>query len=154
MKVVITTPTGNVGSRLVRLLLQAGVRPTLLLRDPDRLDAETRELVDTVQGDQLDAEDVLRATEGADALYSVDPPVDDEDPIATYARAGSHAARAIQEHAIARTLFQSSVGAENATARGRSTGSPVRRSRACVPGAPRPRPRRAPDRRPPPRPAG
>lgn len=112
MKVVITTPTGNVGSRLVRLLLQAGVRPTLLLRDPDRLDAETRELVDTVQGDQLDAGDVLRATEGADALYSVDPPVDDEDPIATYARAGSHAARAIQEHAIARTLFQSSVGAE------------------------------------------
>jgi uncharacterized protein YbjT (DUF2867 family) len=112
MKIVVTTPTGNVGSRVARLLLQAGVRPTLLLRDPAKLDAQTRQLVDAVPCDQLDPDAVLGATEGADALYWVDPPVHDEDPIAGYVRAGANAARAIQEHGIARTVFQSSVGAE------------------------------------------
>jgi hypothetical protein len=49
MKVVVTTPTGHVGSRVVRLLLQGGLRPTLLLRDPAKLDPQTRHLVDVVQ---------------------------------------------------------------------------------------------------------
>jgi uncharacterized protein YbjT (DUF2867 family) len=112
MKIVVTTPTGNVGSRVTRLLLQAGVRPTLLLRDPAKLDGETRELVDVVQGDQFDFDVVRRATEGADALYWVNPPVFGEDPVAAWARAGSYAARAVEEHGIARTVLQSSVGAE------------------------------------------
>jgi uncharacterized protein YbjT (DUF2867 family) len=112
MKIVVTTPTGNVGSRVTRLLLQAGVRPTLLLRDPAKLDERTRELADLVEGDQFDPDVVLRATEGADALYWVNPPVFGEDAVAAWARAGSHAARAIEEHGISRTVFQSSVGAE------------------------------------------
>jgi uncharacterized protein YbjT (DUF2867 family) len=112
MKIVVTTPTGNVGSRVTRLLLQAGVRPTVLLRDPAKLDGETRELLDVVQGDQFDFDVVGRATEGADALYWVNPPVFGEDPVAAWAGAGSHAARAVKEHGIARTVFQSSVGAE------------------------------------------
>ena len=112
MKIVLTTPTGNVGSRVVRLLLQAGVRPTLLLRDPARLDAATRAAVDVVQGDQRDAEVVLRATEGADALHWIAPPTDDPDPGDAYARMGAIAAQAVREHGIARTVFQSSVGAE------------------------------------------
>jgi uncharacterized protein YbjT (DUF2867 family) len=112
MKVVVTTPTGNVGSRVTRLLLQAGVRPTLLLRDAAKLDERTRELVDVVQGDQFDPEVVLRATDGADALYWVNPPVFDGDAIEAWSRAGSYAARAIEEHGISRTVFQSSGGAE------------------------------------------
>jgi uncharacterized protein YbjT (DUF2867 family) len=112
MKIVVTTPTGNVGSRVTRLLLQAGIRPTLLLRDPARLDVETRERVDVVQGDQFDLDVVRRATEGADALYWVNPPVMGEDAVEAWARAGSHAARAVEEHGISRTVFQSSGGAE------------------------------------------
>jgi uncharacterized protein YbjT (DUF2867 family) len=111
MKIVVTTPVGNVGSRVTRLLLQSGIRPTLFLRHPDRLDAETARLADVVQGDQLVADDVLSATEGADALFWVDPPGYD-DPVAAYERAGANAARAVREHGIARTVFQSSVGAE------------------------------------------
>ena len=112
MTVVVTTPTGNVGRRVTRLLLQAGTRPTVLLRDAARLDEATRELVDAVEVDQRDADAVLRATEGADALYWVNPPTEDEDPIAAHARMGAAAARAVQEHGIERTVFQSSVGAE------------------------------------------
>ncbi|MDA3649028.1 NAD(P)H-binding protein [Saccharopolyspora indica] len=111
-KIVVTTPTGHVGSRVVRLLLQAGVRPTLLMRTPDKLDAATRDLVDVVPGDQGDADTVLRATRGADCLFWVDPPTPDDDPAAGYARMGANAARAVRENGISRTVFLSSIGAE------------------------------------------
>jgi len=51
-------------------------------------------------------------TAGADALFWVDPPSDAADPIAEYARFGAIAARAITTNGIARTVFQSSIGAE------------------------------------------
>ncbi|MGY2002589.1 NmrA family NAD(P)-binding protein [Blastococcus sp. SYSU DS1024] len=118
MKIVVTTPTGSVGSRVVRLLLQAGQRPTLLLRDAGRLDPATRALVDTVEGDQRDVDVVLRATEGADALYWVNPPTDDDDPVEAQRRLGRIAARAVVDNGIARTVLQSSVGAEERTGAG------------------------------------
>jgi uncharacterized protein YbjT (DUF2867 family) len=122
MKIVVTTPTGRVGSRVVRLLLQAGLRPTVLLRDPTRLDAHTRALVDPVVADQRDAEAVLAATAGADALYWVSPPTDADDPVAAHAEMGAIAARAVTENGIARTVFQSSGGAELRTGAGEIDG--------------------------------
>jgi NAD(P)H dehydrogenase (quinone) len=124
MKIVVTTPTGNVGSRVVRLLLQAGVRPTLLMRHPDKLDAETAAHVDVVQADQLVADDVLRATEGADAMYWVDPPADvDTDPVAHYERAGSHAAGPCASTASRARCSRAASAPRSARARERSTGS-------------------------------
>ncbi|MFI6025085.1 NmrA family NAD(P)-binding protein [Amycolatopsis magusensis] len=111
-KIVVTTPTGQVGSRVVRLLVQAGVRPTLLLRDSSKLDPGTRARVDVVEGDQGDAEYVVRATRDADVLFWVNPPGSSGDPVAHYARLGANAALAVQENGIAHTVFQSSVGAE------------------------------------------
>jgi len=110
--IVVTTPTGNVGSRVVRLLVQAGERPTLFMRHPERLDAQTARLTRVVQGDQRNRDDVLRATEGAQALYWVSPTQLDGDPVAAHAAAGENAAHAIDTHGIARVVFQSSVGAE------------------------------------------
>ncbi|WP_227998785.1 NmrA family NAD(P)-binding protein [Nocardia australiensis] len=112
-KIVVTTPTGHVGSRVVRLLLQAGIRPTLLLRDPTKIDAAIRDRVDVVQGDQGDADLVVRATRNADGLFWVDPPATtDGDPVAHYAEMGANAARAVMENTVTRTVFLSSVGAE------------------------------------------
>jgi uncharacterized protein YbjT (DUF2867 family) len=122
LKIVVTTPTGRVGSRVVRLLLQAGIRPTLLLRDPARLDADTRELVDCARADQRDADAVLAATEGADALYWVSPPTDADDPIAAHAAMGAIAARAVEQHGIGRVVFQSSGGAERRSGAGEIDG--------------------------------
>jgi len=113
MKVVTTTPTGHVGSRVVQLLLQAGVRPTVLVRDPARLDPQVRDLVDIRQGDQGDADFVREATVGADALYWVDPTnFGAADANAEALRLGRVAANAVQHNKIPRTIFQSSVGAE------------------------------------------
>ncbi|MGH3982570.1 MAG: NAD(P)H-binding protein [Pseudonocardiaceae bacterium] len=112
MKIAVTTPTGNVGRHVVAMLVRAGVRPTVLARDSRRLDARVRDLVDSVTVDLGDADAVVDATAGADALFWVDPPTLAADPIAEYARFGANAARAITANGIARTVFQSSIGAE------------------------------------------
>lgn len=114
MKVVVTTPTGHVGSRVAQLLIQAGVRPTLLARRPARLDPAVREHVDVVETDLTDAATVVRVTQHADALFWVNPSTADpaSDPVAWYSALGANAARAVTENRIGRTVFLSSIGAE------------------------------------------
>ena len=65
-----------------------------------------------VEGDQGDLTAVAGATAGAGALYWVNPPTDDDDPVAGHARTGEVAAAAVTENAVPRVVFQSSVGAE------------------------------------------
>jgi uncharacterized protein YbjT (DUF2867 family) len=111
--IAITTPTGNVGSHVVRLLCQAGVRPRLLLRNPDGLDPELRDLVDLAVGDQRDAAYVAEATRGVEAVFWVHP--DDwslPDPDADAEQTGEGLAAAMRQNQISRVVFQSSVGAE------------------------------------------
>lgn len=112
MKIAVTTPTGNVGSRVVRLLVQAGVRPTVLLRDAARLAPDLRARCEIHELDQGDADAVVRATAGVDVLHWVNPPTGDDDPVAGYVRMGESAAAAVRENSIPRVVFQSSVGAE------------------------------------------
>ncbi|MFB7595843.1 NAD(P)H-binding protein [Streptomyces sp. NPDC056160] len=113
MTVVVTTPTGHVGSRVVRLLLQAGARPRLLLRDPSRLEPDIRERVDARRGDLTDAAFVRDAMAGATAAFLVDPtPHTVEDPVGTSRRTGAGLAAAVREGGVRRVVFLSSVGAE------------------------------------------
>jgi uncharacterized protein YbjT (DUF2867 family) len=112
VRITVTTPTGNVGRHVVEMLVRAGVRPTVLVRDPARMDAAVLERVDAVPVDQRDADAVVAATKGTDALFWVDPPTFADDPSADYALATDAVARAVSENQIARTVFQSSIGAE------------------------------------------
>lgn len=122
MRIVVSTPTGHVGSRVVRLLVQAGIRPVVLARDPERLEAAVRERVEPVVCDQGDGDAVVRATRGAGALFWVDPPTPDDDPVEGYARMGANAARAVSENGIGRTVFLSSAGAEKRVGAGEIDG--------------------------------
>ncbi|MFC5139616.1 NmrA family NAD(P)-binding protein [Actinomycetospora rhizophila] len=112
MVIAITTPRGHVGSHVLRVLVQAGVRPRVLMREPDALDPVWRERVDAVRCDQDDGDAVVAATRGAEALFWVSPTSFSGDPVEGHARLGAHVARAVVENGIARTVFQSSVGAE------------------------------------------
>ncbi len=79
------------------MLCQAGVRPRLLLRNPDRLDAELRGHADLAVGDQRDADYVAEATRGVDAVFWVHP--DDwslPDPDEDAERTGEGLARGIR----------------------------------------------------------
>ena len=108
-----TTPTGNVGSHVVRMLCQAGVRPRLLLRNPDRLAADVRDGVELAVGDQRDADYVAESTQDVDTVFWVHP--DDwslPDPDADAERTGEGLAAAMRRNRIARVVVQSSIGAE------------------------------------------
>jgi uncharacterized protein YbjT (DUF2867 family) len=106
------------------MLIQAGVRPTLLARHPAKLDRATSERADVVEADLSDAGAVVLATRDADALLWVAPPTDDPsaDPVAWYARLGANAARAVTENGIGRTVFLSSIGAEKRSGAGEIDG--------------------------------
>ncbi|MGK5557207.1 NmrA family NAD(P)-binding protein [Actinomadura kijaniata] len=113
MSIVVTTPTGHVGSRVVRLLLQAGVRPRVLVRDPARLDAATRDRVEVRRGDLTDGAFVRAATAGARTVFWVDPtPHTVEDPVGTSRRTASALVEAARAGDVARVVLLSSVGAE------------------------------------------
>lgn len=112
MEIAVTTPTGNVGSYLVRNLVRLGLRPRVLTRDAGTLDSRVRDHVEALTVDLADPEAALEATKGVDALYLVLPPTPTDDPAAEFARIGRGVAAAVAANGIGRTVFQSSVGAE------------------------------------------
>jgi uncharacterized protein YbjT (DUF2867 family) len=113
MTIAVTTPTGNVGSRVVRLLVQAGERPRVLVRDPARLPADLRPHVEVAQGDLFDEAFVTEAVKGADALFWATPEsFVAPDPLGDIVRMGANAAAAVRAGGVARVLQISSVGAE------------------------------------------
>ena len=125
MSIVVTAATGRVGSRVVRLLVQAGVRPTLLLRDPTRLDPDLRDLVEVRPGDLTDPGHVREATAGARALFWLDTTDHAAaDPVAASAEQGRIVADAVRANGIDRTVFLSSVGAERRRGVGHIDGLP------------------------------
>lgn len=97
----------------MRVLVQAGVRPTVLVRDPAKLPEELRELVEVAPGDLRDAAYVTEATRGADALLWIVPEsFTAADPVTEMAQIGANGAAAIAANGISRTVLISSVGAE------------------------------------------
>jgi uncharacterized protein YbjT (DUF2867 family) len=114
MSIAITTPTGHIGSRLVRRLLDAGADLTLLLRNPDKLDSSIRNRVKVQQGTLDDKDYVQRATAGAEALFWLTPGgMTATDVRAWYDHFGQVAANAVQSNRIPYVVHLSSVGAQN-----------------------------------------
>ncbi|GAA0910973.1 NmrA family NAD(P)-binding protein [Virgisporangium aurantiacum] len=110
MTIAVTTPTGNVGSRVVQLLVQAGVRPRVLVRDPARLSVDA---VDVRQGDLCDARFVTDALTGVESVLWVTPErFDSADPLADMEQMGAIAAAAIRAAGVSRVLQISSAGAD------------------------------------------
>lgn len=77
--IVVTTPTGQIGSQVVQNLLAANQQVRVIVRDPAKLAAEVRSKVDAVQGSSDDESVLSKAFEGAESLFWVVPPfVQDE----------------------------------------------------------------------------
>jgi uncharacterized protein YbjT (DUF2867 family) len=111
MSIVITAPTGHIGSKLVRDLLAENAVLTLIVRDPAKLSDEVRHRTAVQHGDLTDAEFVRAATEGADALFWLSPPNFTATNVeAYYAALRDAAAGAIAANKIAHTVLISSGG--------------------------------------------
>ena len=110
--ILVTTPTGQIGSRVAERLLAAG-RPTrVLVRDPARLAPAVRAGAEVHTGSLDDADALARALDGADAAFLLVPPnYDADDWQATYRRFGAAAAAAVRSAETPRVVFLSSQGA-------------------------------------------
>ena len=78
LMIVITTPTGDIGSQVLQTLLAhapgRGEELRVIARNPENLPVGVRERVDVVAGSHGDAEVVERAFTGADAVFWLVPP--------------------------------------------------------------------------------
>lgn len=113
--IVITTPTGDIGSQVLRTLLESapasGEKLRVIVRDPARLPDPVRDRVDVVAGSHGDADVVERALAGADAVFWLVPPAADasslEDAYSGFTRA---AAAAVTAHGVGHVVGVSALG--------------------------------------------
>lgn len=113
MSIVVATPTGHIGGRVVERLLERGEDVAVIARDPGRLPAAVRERATVHQGSLDDADFLRRATAGAEALFFLVPPPapDVADWAASQLGIGRAGAEAVRANGVGRVVFLSSVGA-------------------------------------------
>ncbi len=113
MSIVITTPTGNIGSRALQQLLKAGAEVSVIVRQPEKLPDSIRSRVKVHQGSLTDAGLVTKAFRGAKAVLWVTPPDFTHPDVAAYhSEMGAVAATAIRENKIPYVVNLSSAGAQ------------------------------------------
>jgi len=114
MRIVVSTPTGNVGRAAVDRLLKSDAEVVVIHREPAKLGHLEDRGVYVRQGSLDNEEALIRATGGADALLWVTPSV----PTVVNLRAsqnqfGVAAAAAINANEIPRVVNISSIGAQH-----------------------------------------
>ncbi|MFD2237202.1 NAD(P)H-binding protein [Aureimonas populi] len=127
--IVVTTPTGKIGHRVVRHLLDSDVNVRIIARSQSSLPPELLvrrlppyilERVEVVRGSHSEADVVNRAFEGADTVLWICPPEDTaENPMAAYVDFSRPASEAIVSQGVQRVVSVTGLGrgtpmAENA----------------------------------------
>ncbi|MCP4603681.1 MAG: NmrA family NAD(P)-binding protein [Proteobacteria bacterium] len=113
MDIVITTPTGNIGSHLAERLVESGENITLIARYPEKVAELAAKGARIIQGSHDDQAVIDAATRGAKALFWVTPPNLTSDDLRThYRRFGEAAAMAIEKNNVQHVVHLSSVGAD------------------------------------------
>jgi uncharacterized protein YbjT (DUF2867 family) len=110
--IVVTTPTGNVGSQLLAELLNAGTEPLrVIVRDPSRLDDAIRDRVQVIAGSHDNPAVLDQALDGAQGLFWLVPPTmqgnSAEEYYLSFARP---AATAIRRYQVGHVVGISSAG--------------------------------------------
>jgi uncharacterized protein YbjT (DUF2867 family) len=109
--IVVTAPTGRIGSKLVPLLLDAGEPIRIIARDPEKLPAAVRERAEIIVGSHRDRAVVDGALRGADALFWLMPAAPDvASPYDAYVTASIPAADAVVRHGVPRVVVVSALG--------------------------------------------
>lgn len=109
--IVVTTPTGKIGSQVIPHLLAANEAVRVVARDPAKLAPEVRNRVEVVTG-SLDDEAVMQeALEGADSVFLVVPPsFADNNDAEYYLRYTRPALKAIKTQGVKRVVDVSVLG--------------------------------------------
>jgi uncharacterized protein YbjT (DUF2867 family) len=109
--IIITTPTGQIGSQVLEKLLKTDEKLRLIVRDPSRLSGKVSEKVEIIQGSLDDFEVVSKAYEGADELFYIVPPsMQYIDVNEYYLQFGKPTCEAIRQQVVKRVVFVSGTG--------------------------------------------
>ena len=108
--IVVTTPTGQIGSKLVSALVEGGQTVRVIARDPAELAANVRERVEVIEGSHGDAETIDRALDGADALFWCVPPSPRSTMEETYSGFTRPAADAVARHGTSHVVAVTGLG--------------------------------------------
>lgn len=109
--IVVTTPTGKIGSQVVKNLLAANEAVRVIVRDPAKLAPEVYGKVDVVQGSTDDENVLSRAFEGAESLFWVVPPLfQTNNDTEYYLQFTRPACRAIKSQRVKRVVGVSGLG--------------------------------------------
>lgn len=109
MKILVTGATGYVGGRLVPLLLDRGHEVRTTTSSPGREQPWWGERVESVVMDALDADQVLAACAGVDAVYYLIHGMGGDDFAANDRAAATHLADGARAHGIERIVYLSGI---------------------------------------------
>ena len=116
--IVVTTPTGKIGSQVLKNLLAANVAVRVIARDPAKLAPEVHAKAGIVQGSMDDEQVLNRAFEGAESVFHVvAPSFTADDVMESYLRFARPAARAIRSQGVKRVVAVSVLGRGTALAK-------------------------------------
>jgi uncharacterized protein YbjT (DUF2867 family) len=123
MKIVVNTPTGNIGRAVADRLLDTDHEVILMARDPKKIHHFAERGAKVYTGHLEDETFVVEATEGADLLFWNTPPnYTTDDMRAFQQRLGEIAALAVSSNSIGRVVNISSIGAQNSDGAGPISG--------------------------------
>ena len=109
--IVLTTPTGKIGSKVLKNILDANAEVRVVARDPSKLAPEVHRNAEIVQGSADDEAVLTRAFEGAESVFLVAAPsFAANDVLESYLRFARPSARAIQKQGVKRVLSVSVLG--------------------------------------------
>ncbi|MEU0796384.1 NAD(P)H-binding protein [Amycolatopsis sp. NPDC005961] len=109
--IVVTAPTGQIGAKLVPMLLGRGEPVRLVVRDPAKLPGDVRERAEVVVGSHRDRDVLDHALDGADALFWLMPAAATaSSPYEAYVTASIPGADAVVRHAVPRVVIISALG--------------------------------------------
>jgi len=112
MKILVTTPTGNIGRRVLAELLAPEFSVRVLARNPSRLPEDIRDQIEVVHGSTDDAAALRRALDGVEALFWCVPPasLQETDLRGHYERFARAGCQAIGEAGTPRVVTISAAG--------------------------------------------
>jgi len=123
--ILITTPTGNTGSLILRTLAESGQPVRAFARDLQKLPADLRDKIEIAQGSLLNADEFAQALEGCDIVYYCIPQSSTpDDVIRYYEEYATVAVQAMRMAGTRRVVYLSGAGHDSplAQAAGTATG--------------------------------
>lgn len=109
--IVVTTPTGHIGSKVLKQLMKTSEKLRVIARDPGRLSDEVRGRVEIIEGALEDPATVASAYSGADTLFFVIPPSTQyTDVNAYYLQFAKVTVEAIKKQGVKRVVYVSGTG--------------------------------------------